>query len=302
YKKCLKNKEILLVSLVFMAGAAGHGQDINEVYIIPHFVHDFHLDITYGAFLFTFIQVGSLCGPFVWGWVSDRFDRKLVIQMSLLVSALSTLWLAWQEAISASLFVNLVIYGASVTSRQTLTQALLSDLVGEELFDASFSVAFLASLLIHGATTLLIPTLINYSPNSLQQHFIPIALIELPQVAQKEETPSEVKKSLPHIQRKVEKPVSKNEIIPTPHSAPPTAAVEPTNPMEGKTDVTPNPENTPSFAPTAPVEGGGSEAGAGKGVVGVVAGSGTAGEGGATAASGLGRGSGAAGLPAPTTV
>src|ERR671923_1548846 len=60
YKNCLKNKNILLVSLVFMAGAAGRGQDINEVYIIPHFVHDFHLDITHGAFLFTFIQIGSL--------------------------------------------------------------------------------------------------------------------------------------------------------------------------------------------------------------------------------------------------
>ena len=43
YKACLKNKNILLVSLVFMAGAAGRGQDINEVYIIPHFVRDFHL-------------------------------------------------------------------------------------------------------------------------------------------------------------------------------------------------------------------------------------------------------------------
>jgi MFS family permease len=125
-----------------MAGAAGRGQDINEVYIIPHFVRDFHLDITYGAFLFTFIQVGSLIGPFVWGWISDRFNRKLVIQASLLVSALSTFWLAWQETVSASLFVNLVIYGAAVTSRQTLTQALLSDLVGEDLFDAAFSLYY----------------------------------------------------------------------------------------------------------------------------------------------------------------
>jgi FSR family fosmidomycin resistance protein-like MFS transporter len=142
YKKCLKNKSVLLVSLVFMAGAAGRGQDINEVYIIPHFVRDFHLDITYGAFLFTFIQVGSLCGPFVWGWVSDRVNRKLVIQASLLVSALSTLWLAWQDTISASLFFNLVVYGAATTSRQTLTQALLSDLVGEDLFDAAFSLYY----------------------------------------------------------------------------------------------------------------------------------------------------------------
>ena len=142
YKKCLKNKNILLVSLVFMAGAAGRGQDINEVYIVPHFVRDFHLTLTYGAFLFTFIQVGSLAGPMVWGWVSDRFNRKLVIQGSLLVSALSTFWLAWQEEVTTSLFANLVIYGAATTSRQTLTQALLSDLVGEDLFDAAFSLYY----------------------------------------------------------------------------------------------------------------------------------------------------------------
>jgi MFS transporter, FSR family, fosmidomycin resistance protein len=142
YKTCLKNKNILLVSLAFMAGAAGRGQDINEVYIIPHFVHDFNVSITYGAFLFTFIQMGSLIGPFVWGWVSDRFNRKLVIQASLLVSALCTLWLAWQESVSAGLFVNLMVYGAAVTSRQTLTQALLADLVGEDLFDAAFSLYY----------------------------------------------------------------------------------------------------------------------------------------------------------------
>jgi MFS transporter, FSR family, fosmidomycin resistance protein len=142
YKACFKDKNILLVSLVFMAGAAGRGQDINEVYIIPHFVRDFDVTITYGAFLFTFIQVGSLIGPFVWGWISDRFNRKLVIQTSLLMSALCTLWLAWQQNVSAGLFFNLVIYGAAVTSRQTLTQALLADLVGEDLFDAAFSLYY----------------------------------------------------------------------------------------------------------------------------------------------------------------
>jgi MFS family permease len=142
YKSCLKNKNILLVSLVFMAGAAGRGQDINEVYIIPHFVHDFNLDLTRAAFLFTLIQIGSLIGPFIWGWVSDRFNRKLVIQASLLMSGVCTLWLAWQETVSAGLFLNLIVYGAAVTSRQTLTQALLADLVGEELFDAAFSLYY----------------------------------------------------------------------------------------------------------------------------------------------------------------
>lgn len=147
YKACLKNKNVLLISLVLMAGAAGRGQDINEVYIIPHFVHDFHITITYGAFLFTFIQVGSLIGPFIWGWISDRWNRKLVIQASLLMSAVCTLWLAWQETVSGTLFVNLVVYGAAVASRQTLTQALLSDIVGDDLFDAAFSLYYFIGFL-----------------------------------------------------------------------------------------------------------------------------------------------------------
>jgi MFS family permease len=83
-----------------------------------------------------------LTGPFVWGWISDRYNRKLVIQASLLMSGLCTLWLAWQQTLSTSLFVNLVVYGAAVTSRQTLTQALLSDLVGEDLYDAAFSLYY----------------------------------------------------------------------------------------------------------------------------------------------------------------
>jgi hypothetical protein len=58
------------------------------------------------------------------------------------MSALCTLWLAWQQSVSPGLFVNLVIYGAAVTSRQTLTQALLADLVGEDLFDAAFSLYY----------------------------------------------------------------------------------------------------------------------------------------------------------------
>jgi FSR family fosmidomycin resistance protein-like MFS transporter len=147
YKKCLKNKSILLVSLVFMAGAAGRGQDINEIYIIPHFVHDFGMGVTQAAFMFTLIQIGGLLGPMLWGWISDRYNRKLVIQASLVISAASTFWLAWQETVSVSLFANLVIYGAAVTSRQTLTQALLSDLVGEDLFDAAFSLYYFIGFL-----------------------------------------------------------------------------------------------------------------------------------------------------------
>ena len=40
-----------------------------------------------------------------------------------------------------------MFYGAAVTSRQTLTQALLSDLVGEDLFDAALSLYYFIGFL-----------------------------------------------------------------------------------------------------------------------------------------------------------
>lgn len=58
------------------------------------------------------------------------------------MSGLCTLWLAWQETVSAGLFGNLIVYGAAVTSRQTLTRALPADLVGEDLYDAAFSLYY----------------------------------------------------------------------------------------------------------------------------------------------------------------
>ncbi|MBI2987771.1 MAG: MFS transporter [Deltaproteobacteria bacterium] len=142
YKQCLKNRNILVVSLVLMAGAAGRGQGINVTYLIPHFVNDLHVHVGYAAFLFTVLQIGGLVGPIFWGWVSDRFSRSHTIQVSLFLSAVTTLWLAWQSTVSPWLLANLVLYGTVVTSRQTLTQALLSDVAEEKTLDAAFSLYY----------------------------------------------------------------------------------------------------------------------------------------------------------------
>lgn len=142
YKKCLQNRNILVVSLVFMAGAAGRGQGVNVTYVIPHFVNDLKVDVTYAAFLFTLLQVGGLVGPIIWGWASDRFHRARTIQISLFLSALTTLWLGWQSSVTAWLLFNLILYGTVVTSRQALTQALLSDIADEKTLDAAFSLYY----------------------------------------------------------------------------------------------------------------------------------------------------------------
>jgi FSR family fosmidomycin resistance protein-like MFS transporter len=155
YKRCLKNKNILLISLVLMVGGAGVGHGINETYIVPHFINDLKVDVRYAAFLYTLIQLGGLLGPMAWGWVSDRYHRTRTLQASLLLSALSTVWLALQDHLSFGLFVNLVLYGAVVTSRQTLTQALLTDAADEDILDAAFSLYYCIGFIMSPFWTLL---------------------------------------------------------------------------------------------------------------------------------------------------
>lgn len=142
YKTCLKNKKFMIVSLVLAVGAAGRGEGISVTYLVPHFVNDLKIDVTHGAILFTLLQVMGLVGPFLWGWASDRFSRITTLQLSLFLSGLSTIWLGWQAEASVWLIASLIFYGLAVHSRQTLTQALLTDIVDEPVIDAAFSLYY----------------------------------------------------------------------------------------------------------------------------------------------------------------
>ena len=144
YKTCLKNKNILLVSLVFMAGAAGRGQDINEVYIIPHFVHDFNFDITYGAFLFH-VHSGrqldrTIClGLDLGSFQSQTGDPSVTVDVGACARSGSLGKKPFLPDCSSIWW-----FTAPPSLRADTTQALLADLVGEDLFDAAFSLYYLS--------------------------------------------------------------------------------------------------------------------------------------------------------------
>jgi periplasmic protein TonB len=179
--------------------------------------------------------------------------------------------------------------------------------------DDALSLPLLASFFIHGVVIML-ATIIIKQGNSRRQDFLPVSLVDVPRQEQpkqiqKVETPPEIKKPPPPAP-KIEKPkelksVAKSEIV---QPKPPTPAALPKEEPVKSSEAKPPPpklDEPPPFPPSAKVEGGGSEAGAGdlfgKGDAAVVPGVGTSGGGGGTATSGLGRGSGDPGLPAPTT-
>ena len=180
--------------------------------------------------------------------------------------------------------------------------------------DDSLSLSLLASCFIHGAVIILASIILKHTVSLRRQDFLPISLVDVPRQEQpkpiqKIETPPEIKKPPPPPPKvekaKEPKPVAKSEIVQRKPIPPPAVLPkeEPAKPVETKPTESTKSEPPPE-APTARVEGGGSEAGAGnlfgKGDAAVVPGSGTAGGGGGTASSGLGRGSGAPGLPADT--
>jgi MFS family permease len=142
YKACLKNRNFLIISLVLMVGAAGRGGGVNTTYLVPHFVNDLKMDVTHASVLFTILQVTGLVSPVLWGWASDRVSRVGTIQLSLFLSCVSTVWLGWEDTVSGGLLASIVFYGLAVHSRQTLTMALLTDVVDDRVIDAAFSLYY----------------------------------------------------------------------------------------------------------------------------------------------------------------
>jgi MFS family permease len=143
YLKCLRNRNIILTSLVLMVGAAGRGTGINSTYLVPFFMERFGVTASGGGFLLTLLHGAGLVGPLVIGLVSDRFGRRApTVQATLLLSALMTIGLAQHDSLGPLFYLNLILYGCVVQARGSLTQAMLGDFVTAEMTDAAYSIFF----------------------------------------------------------------------------------------------------------------------------------------------------------------
>src|SRR5205085_3439547 len=97
YLRVLRNRNIMVISLVQMVGAAGGEGGVNQTYIGPHLVNDLGLNVAMAGVALSVFQLGSVIGPLGFGLLSDRMSRKNIIQASLVLSAIGTLSLAHQD-------------------------------------------------------------------------------------------------------------------------------------------------------------------------------------------------------------
>ncbi|HEY1298543.1 MAG TPA: MFS transporter, partial [Chloroflexota bacterium] len=143
YRRVLRNRNLIVISVVMMLGAAGRTGGVNQAYLGVHFQEDLGMSLAAMGIALAVVQLGSIFGPVGFGWLSDRTSRKRVMQASLLLSALATWWLAIQTGERLPfLIVNLLVYGATTYSRNTLTQAVVADSANDKDRDAAFSMYF----------------------------------------------------------------------------------------------------------------------------------------------------------------
>ncbi len=142
YLRVLRNRNMLVVALAMMVGAAGRGEGVNVTFIAPHLVNDLGLTVGMAGLALALQQAGGIVGPLGFGWLSDRSSRKRVVQASLAVSAIATWWLVTLGGDLVILLPGLLVYGALTYSRLTLTQALVADAVEDTDRDAAFSLFY----------------------------------------------------------------------------------------------------------------------------------------------------------------
>jgi MFS transporter, FSR family, fosmidomycin resistance protein len=147
YRRVLKNRNMVLIALVFMVGGAGRDGGVNQIYFAPHLAKDFGYSQLIIGILITAISLGGIIGPIIFGWLSDRFSRVRMLQVSLALSCVGSLWVAHLGPGEVMLFISLLLYSAFTSSRGTQTQAIIADSTTDADRDAAFSTYFLLGFL-----------------------------------------------------------------------------------------------------------------------------------------------------------
>jgi len=143
----LKNRNMVLIALVFMVGGAGRDGGVNPIYFAPHLANDFGYSALMIGILMTAINIGGIIGPIFFGWLSDRLSRTGMLQVSLALSCLGSLWVAYIGPGEVVRFTGLLLYSAVTSSRGTQTQTFVADAATDEDRDAAFSLYFLLGFL-----------------------------------------------------------------------------------------------------------------------------------------------------------
>jgi MFS family permease len=123
----------------------------------------FNITASSGGMLLTIMMGAGLIGPLVIAWLSDRSGKRIVTtQLTLLLSAIMTVWLAQHSQLGSLFYLNLILYGSVVQARGSLTQTMIGDFATPELTDAAFSIYYFVGFISGPIWTLIIGYMMDH--------------------------------------------------------------------------------------------------------------------------------------------
>jgi len=137
----LGDRNLLILTLLQLVVVFSFG----ATRFIPTYLVDFlGMNVSQGGLFFTILTLGSVLGPFTLGFVADRFGRKY----TSIIIMLSTSLLLYLLPLSRNYFFllsTIFILGLLIQSAGPILQAILGDVVGEEMLDLAYGFFFTVS-------------------------------------------------------------------------------------------------------------------------------------------------------------
>lgn len=142
YGAVLRDRNLLLVYLSAVLGGGGRGLGVLNVFVPLYLSLVIGLDTATVALMYTVLVVGSVPGPVVAGWLSDRLGRRPLIVGAYLAGAASLVAFVLAGSNLPALWLAIFLLSLFNFVESPQLQALLSDISPPALRDASFSAYF----------------------------------------------------------------------------------------------------------------------------------------------------------------
>ncbi len=132
----MRDKNVLAVSLVRTALAFRMGI---RAFIPTYFIRELTMDPTQASFLFSLMLVGGVIGPFLWGYVSDRFGKKLIL---IFILACSSILFCSLSFIKYTILLAIVLLFIGLMSQAVVVQTILAEVADPAFLDEIFGLYF----------------------------------------------------------------------------------------------------------------------------------------------------------------
>lgn len=142
FRSILRDRDLVLVYLSSVLGGGGRGLGVLNIFVPLYLSLVIGLDPGTVALMYTVLLIGSVPGPLIAGWLSDRLGRKPLIVGAYLAGAASLVVFVMAGSDIGGLWLGVVLMSMFNFVESPQLQALLADIAPVARRDVAFATYF----------------------------------------------------------------------------------------------------------------------------------------------------------------